>query len=59
MQVKEFQTDWIEDTTAALIQQAKRCGFFHDVMQDAKYLQETEGYAWDVALKISLNYWAS
>ncbi len=59
MTEKEFQIDWIEKKTAELLASAKRSGYFSDVIDDAKWLADSEGYAWDVALAISCKYWCS
>lgn len=48
--------DFIETKTAELLARAKRSGFFADVIRDAEFF-EADGYAWDVALAISCNYW--
>mgnify|MGYP006928178842 CR=1 FL=1 len=48
--------DWLERKTAELLRAAKRCGYFADVIDDAK-LFATDGFTWDVALAKSLEYW--
>jgi hypothetical protein len=52
------QIDWIEKTTADLLAKAKRSGYFAHVIEDAICF-EKQGYVWDVALKLSCNYWCS
>jgi hypothetical protein len=49
--------DWIETKTARLLRKARTCGFFQDVIRDAERFSE-DGYVWDVALMLSLRYWA-
>jgi len=50
---------WVEAKTAELLTAARRSAYFSDVILDAKHLQHTDGYAWDVALKISCDYWCN
>ena len=50
--------DWIEAKTSRLLTAARRSGFFANVIADAK-LFAAEGYVWDVALMLSLRYWAA
>jgi len=54
----EIDIDWIETKTTQLLAAAKRSGFFNDVINDAKEWK-AEGYAWDVALAKSSEYWCS
>jgi hypothetical protein len=54
----EIKPDFIERRTAELLKRAKKSGYFMDALQDARRL-ESDGYVWDVALSISVNYWAS
>ena len=49
--------DWTEQKTASRLRQAKRTGYFLNVIEDAKEIQ-SDGFAWDVALAKSLEYWA-
>ena len=51
-----IKIDWVEAKTAELLAAAKRSGFFKDAIADAKHF-ESEGYAWDVALAISCEFW--
>jgi hypothetical protein len=48
--------DWEETKTDQLLAQAKKTGYFLDVIRDAKYF-EADGYRWDVALAKALEYW--
>ena len=50
--------DFIETKTAELLATAKKCGYFTDVLIDARRLKK-EGYVWDVALAIAVKYWNS
>jgi hypothetical protein len=50
------QIDWIEKKTAELLRAANRTGYFADVISDAKDFA-ADGYSWDVALMMSLEYW--
>jgi len=49
--------DFVERKTAELLARAKRSGFFADAIADAEHFH-AEGYVWDVALALSVNYWA-
>lgn len=51
--------EWIEKKVAQLLRDLRRSGFFENGIADAKNLQAEYEYAWDVALKISCNYWCS
>lgn len=53
-----FQIDWEEKKTAELLVKARRTGFFEQAIKDARWFQEQDGYRWDVALALSLKYWA-
>jgi hypothetical protein len=52
-------SNWEENTIADLLRRAKRTPWFKDVIRDAKYFQNEQGYSWVCALKISCNYWLS
>ena len=51
--------EWIEKKVAAMLADLRRSGFFESGIDEARHLQRQYGYAWDVALKISCNYWCS
>jgi hypothetical protein len=51
--------EWIEKKVAAMLADLRRSGFFQSGIDDARDLQRRYGYAWDVALAISCNYWCS
>lgn len=55
--IESHAPDFIETRIAALIRAAKRSGYFADVIDDAKHFHENDGYAWDVALAMSCEYW--
>jgi len=50
--------DFIETITAKMLIAAKRSPWFSDIIDDAKHF-ESDGYVWDVSLKMSCNYWLS
>lgn len=56
MLVNDTEPCWVERKTAELLAKAKRSGFFRDVISDAEHFA-SEGYAWDVALAMSCEYW--
>lgn len=49
--------EWIEKKVAQMLRDLRRSGFWDSGIDEARYLQRTYGYAWDVALKISCDYW--
>jgi len=51
--------EWIEKKVAELLRKLRRSGFWESGIDEARHLQRTYGYAWDVALKISCDYWAA
>ena len=51
--------DWEERKTARMIRDAKQTGFFDSIIDDAKQQQVEHGYSWVVALRVSMNYWAT
>lgn len=51
--------DFIERKVAQMLRDLRRSGFFQSGIEDARHLQAQHGYAWDVALAISCNYWCS
>lgn len=51
--------EWIEKKVAQMLREMRRSGFWQSAIEEAKHLQQTYGYAWDVALKISHDYWCS
>jgi hypothetical protein len=48
--------DFIETKTDQLLAAGKRSGYFADMIEDAEQF-ERDGYAWDVALAMSAEYW--
>ena len=50
-------SNYLEDLVADLLARLKRSGFWHSGITDAQYLHQEKGYAWDVALSISCEYW--
>ena len=50
---------WAEKKVDRMLKQLRASGFFDEGIREAKHLQETYGYVWDVALKISCDYWCS
>jgi hypothetical protein len=48
---------WAEKKVDRMLKQLKASGFFAEGIAEAKHLQSTYGYVWDVALKISCDYW--
>ena len=58
MATTQYTTDQIEIITTELLTKAKRSGYFAECIADAEWLQESEGYVWDVALAIAVKYWA-
>jgi len=48
---------WAEMKVDLMLKQLKASGFFAEGIAEAKHLQSTYGYVWDVALKISCDYW--
>ena len=53
-----MKKDWLENKLDELIAKAKRTGYFQNVIDDALHFEANDGYAWDVALAIALEYWA-
>ncbi len=51
------QNEWIENKVAEMLRELRRSGFWDSGIDEARYLQRKFGYAWDVALKISCDYW--
>jgi hypothetical protein len=51
--------EWIEKKVARMLKDLRASGFFDSGIEEAISLQKVHGYAWDVALKISCNYWCS
>ena len=49
--------EWIEKKVAQMLADLRRSGFWDSGIDEARHLQRTYGYAWDVALKISCDYW--
>ena len=49
--------EWIEKKVTAMLADLRRSGFWDSGIEEARHLQRTYGYAWDVALKISCDYW--
>ena len=50
-------SEWIEKKVAAMLADLRCSGFWDSGIDEARHLQRTYGYAWDVALKISCDYW--
>ena len=50
-------SEWIEKKVTAMLADLRRSGFFDSGIDEARHLQRTYGYTWDVALKISCDYW--
>jgi hypothetical protein len=50
-------SEWIENKVAAMLADLRRSGFWDNGIDEARHLQRTYGYVWDVALKISCDYW--
>ena len=48
---------WSEKKCASLIAAARRSQFGRDMLEDAMRFHKEDGYAMDVALKMSANYW--
>lgn len=48
---------YLEDLVAGLLAKLKRSGFWDSGIAEAQYLHCHKGYAWDVALSISCEYW--
>ena len=51
------RNEWIENKVAEMLRELRRSGFWDSGIDEARYLQRKFGYAWDVALKISCDYW--
>jgi hypothetical protein len=51
------RNEWIEKKVARMLADLRISGFFESGIEDAKCLQLTYGYTWDVALKLSCDYW--
>jgi hypothetical protein len=54
----DFSTDWIERKTAQLIAVARRSQYRENIFADARDIAAEDGVVMDVALAISLRYWA-
>ena len=50
-------SSFLENKVAEMLKDMRRCGFWDSAIDEARYLRRTYGYAWDVALKISHDYW--
>jgi hypothetical protein len=50
-------SDFLENKVAEMLRDMRRSGFWDSAIEEARHLQRTYGYAWDVALKISHDYW--
>lgn len=50
---------WIENKVEEMLKALRRSGFFDQGIESAKSFQAEYGYEWDVALKISCDYWCS
>ena len=48
---------WLEQRCDEMLKAMRRCGFWDSAIAEARHLHVTYGYAWDVALKISHDYW--
>ncbi len=55
----ESRNEWIENKVAAMLRDIRRSGFWDSAIDEARHLQRTFGYTWDVALKISHDYWCA
>ena len=55
----ENKNIWIEQKVAEMLKALRRSGFFDQGINDARHFQSQYGYTWDVALKMSCNYWCS
>ena len=51
--------DYIEAKTDELLRAARRSRWYKDILGDAEWFHREDGYAWDVALAISCEYWLS
>lgn len=51
------RNEWIEKKVARMLADLRVSGFFDSGIADAKSLQLAHGYTWDVALKLSCDYW--
>lgn len=49
--------EWLENKVAQMLRDMRRSGFWESAIEEARHLQRTYGYTWDVALKISHDYW--
>jgi hypothetical protein len=49
--------EWLEKKVDAMLADLRRSGFWQSGIDEARHLQRTYGYVWDVALKISCDYW--
>ena len=51
------KNEWIENKVAKMLADLRISGFFNQGIEDALILQRAHGYTWDVALKLSCDYW--
>ena len=49
--------EWLEKKVDEMLLAMRRSGFWESAIEEAHHLQRTYGYTWDVALKISHDYW--
>jgi hypothetical protein len=50
---------WIERKVAKMLRDLRRSGHWEAGIEEARYLCREFGYQWDVALKISCDYYCS
>ena len=53
----DTNNEWIEKKVASLLRDLRRSGFWDSGIEEARRLRREFGYQWDVALKISCDYW--
>jgi hypothetical protein len=49
--------EWLEKKVDEMLADLRRSEFWDSGIDEARHLQRTYGYVWDVALKISCDYW--
>jgi hypothetical protein len=49
--------EWIEKRATQRLRDLRRGGLWDSVIEEARHLHRTYGHMWDVALKISCDYW--
>lgn len=51
-------SSWIENQVEKMLRDLRASGYFNQGIEDAREFHR-QGYVWDVALRMSCNYWCS